>query len=146
MKRHTLLAVLAVGGLALALNAQYAGLPGIGRNGPHPPQCALMQALDRNHDGVIDAREMANASAALKRLDRNGDGKLTPDELRPGRPGNPEDPARIVLMEALDTNHDGVLDAHEIVPAPASLRKLDKNGDGKLTQDELQPALITQSR
>jgi hypothetical protein len=45
-----------------------------------------MEALDANHDGVIDASEIANASAALKKLDKNGDGKLTPDELRPHRP------------------------------------------------------------
>jgi Ca2+-binding EF-hand superfamily protein len=50
--------------------------------GPGP----LMEALDANHDGVIDANEIANASAALKALDKNGDGKLTQDELRPARP------------------------------------------------------------
>ena len=50
------------------------------------PPSPLMEALDANHDGVIDANEIANASAALKALDKNGDGKLTPDELRPPRP------------------------------------------------------------
>jgi hypothetical protein len=45
-----------------------------------------MQALDPNTDGTIDATEIANASAALKKLDKNSDGKLTPDELRPSRP------------------------------------------------------------
>ena len=51
-----------------------------------------MAALDANHDGVIDANEIANAPAALKSLDKNGDGKLTPDEFmgpRPHRPGGP---------------------------------------------------------
>ena len=43
------------------------------------------------------------------------------------------------LMEALDTNRDGMLSAEEIANAPASLKKLDKNGDGKLTSDELRP-------
>ena len=43
------------------------------------------------------------------------------------------------LMEALDTNHDGVIDEEEIKHASAALRKLDKNGDGKITQDELRP-------
>jgi hypothetical protein len=54
-----------------------------------PPGGPLMIALDANHDGVIDADEIANASAALKMLDKNGDGKLTPDELRPPQNGGP---------------------------------------------------------
>ena len=56
----------------------------------------LMKALDANGDGVIDAKEIANAPAALKTLDKNKDGKLTEEELRPnfggpggGRPGGP---------------------------------------------------------
>jgi len=58
------------------------------------PPSPLMEALDANHDGVIDANEIANASAALKTLDKNGDGKLTQDELRPPRPqgGNRQGP------------------------------------------------------
>jgi hypothetical protein len=39
---------------------------------------------------VIDADEIANSSAALKSLDKNGDGKLTPDEfMGPRPPGKP---------------------------------------------------------
>ena len=61
---------------------------GPGGQRPPPP---LIAALDANHDGVIDADEIANAPAALKKLDKNGDGKLTQDELRPPRPeGGPE--------------------------------------------------------
>jgi hypothetical protein len=59
------------------------GGPGMGGHRPPPP---IMAALDANHDGVIDADEIANASTALKTLDKNGDGKLTQDELRPPRP------------------------------------------------------------
>lgn len=66
--------------------------PGNGPGGPngrrHPPSL-LMDALDVNHDGVIDSNEIANASAELKKLDKNGDGKLTPDELWPQRPQRP---------------------------------------------------------
>ena len=39
--------------------------------------------LDANHDGDIQSMEIANAVSSLKLLDRNGDGELTPDELRP---------------------------------------------------------------
>jgi len=61
---------------------------GMGGHRPPPP---IIAVLDANHDGVIDADEIANASKALLKLDKNGDGKLTQDELRPPRPeGGPE--------------------------------------------------------
>jgi hypothetical protein len=74
-----------------------------GMRGHHPPPSLLMQALDVNHDGVIDAEEISNAPAELRTLDKNGDGQLTPDELRPPRPpmmmdgpqSEPEKPAAL---------------------------------------------------
>ncbi|MCX6893131.1 MAG: hypothetical protein NTX51_16665 [Verrucomicrobia bacterium] len=45
--------------------------------------------MDANSDGVIDADELANAPAALKTLDKNGDGQLTADEFLPPRRGGP---------------------------------------------------------
>ena len=51
-----------------------------------PPRSPLVGALDVNHDGIIDSNEIANASAELLTLDKNGDGQLTPDEYRPHRP------------------------------------------------------------
>ena len=59
------------------------GGPGLRGIRPPPPVIAV---LDANRDGVIDADEIANASKALKTLDKNGDGKLTQEELRPPRP------------------------------------------------------------
>ncbi len=66
--------------------------PGLGGAGPQagfrPPKHPLNAALDANGDDVISAEEIENAVAALKKLDKNGDGKLTSDELRPeGGPG-----------------------------------------------------------
>jgi hypothetical protein len=186
MKIKTMMAILALGVSALAVNAQDAGGPppddqrppnwdgqggGPGGPGGHRPPSPLLQALDVNHDGVIDADEIENASAALRSLDKNGDGKLTPDELRPARPpqdgdgrppgsspGDLQDasntnsvpdgsgpsrhghrPPPSPLFLALDANHDGVIDADEIANASNALKTLDKNGDGKLTQDELRP-------
>src|ERR1043166_8502433 len=64
--------------------------PGKRDGGPkgerRPPIPPLMVALDTNHDGVIDEDEIKNAPEALRKLDKNGDGKLTMDELRPPRP------------------------------------------------------------
>ncbi len=56
---------------------------------PPPPVPAIITALDANQDGLIDAAELANAQVALKTLDKNGDGQLTPDEYHPMRQPRP---------------------------------------------------------
>jgi hypothetical protein len=56
------------------------------RRGEGFPRMPLMAALDPNNDGVIDETEIAQASKALKTLDKNSDGKITMEELRPPRP------------------------------------------------------------
>ena len=195
----------------------------------------ILAALNTDGDAAISAAELDNAVASLKKLDKNGDGKLTEDELRPnfeggrgpggsgggpannlseetiktlmefdrngdgklskeelpermqgllargdadkdgfltkeelkkmaeaqssagsGRPGEgrmgerggrPEGPGgregggRMVTpaMAALDADGDGTISADEISNAPAALKKLDKNGDDKLTEDEVRP-------
>lgn len=63
------------------------GEEGGGPGGPgHRPPPPVIVVLDANHDGVIDAAEIANASKALLTLDKDGDGQLTREELRPARP------------------------------------------------------------
>jgi hypothetical protein len=143
------LALLALGAAGFVAQAQDNGNGGPPGGGPppgqgfhHPPPLPLAQALDVNHDGVIDSNEIANASAELLTLDKNGDGQLTPDEYLPPRPPGADSnfhPPRSPLVEALDVNHDGIIDASEIANAPAELLTLDKNGDGQLTRDEYCP-------
>ncbi|HEV2447383.1 MAG TPA: hypothetical protein VGS58_15740 [Candidatus Sulfopaludibacter sp.] len=43
----------------------------------------VLAALDIGHQGELSAWEIEHAAAALKKLDRNHDGYLTPDELIP---------------------------------------------------------------
>jgi hypothetical protein len=139
------------------------GGPGPRRH--RPPPLPIIAVLDTNHDGIIDANEIAQASESLKKLDKNGDGQLTPDEYMPPLPGTPGGPPALegqppspdgtgpnglgggstnhppvpLIVAALDLNGDGIIDANEIAQAAESLKKLDKNGDGKLTPDEFHP-------
>lgn len=136
-----------------------------GPGGHRPPPSPVVAVLDGNHDGVIDAQEIANAPAALATLDVNGDGSLTPDELRPpppqgqgaGQRGNGARAGRggqqqngpsdgpggnhpvPPLIAALDSNGDGTIDAQEIANSSTALKALDANGDGQLTHEEFCP-------
>jgi len=62
---------------------------------PNPP-APLMQSLDTNRDGRIDPAELAKAAESLKGLDRDQDGTLSAEELRPQpvRRGPAEGPQR----------------------------------------------------
>lgn len=146
-----------------------------GQGEPHRmPVPPVLNAIDGNHDGTIDTTELNNASAALRALDKNGDGQLSPEELRPemprpgspGKPGNGQGPGPnapqgqhpqrpggpqqggnqgnfrpppFPILSAIDGNQDHSISADEIANAPAALLKLDKNGDGQLTREELLP-------
>ena len=117
----------------------------------------ILLALDLNGDGILDAGELAAASQSLLKLDKNGDGQLTPDEYRPPRPdgqasaapplrpagqaqeARPLERPRPPLDVALDEDGDELISAAEIARAPLLLKKLDRNGDGRLTPDEYQP-------
>lgn len=54
-------------------------------NGRRPAPIPIMSIFDTNHDGVLSAPEIADASTVLKTLDKNHDGQITADEVRPRR-------------------------------------------------------------
>lgn len=107
----------------------------------------LMAALDTDGDGIISAAELAAAPATLTALDVNDDGIVTLDELRAvsanGRPtrGFLGSGQAFNVLLTLDANSDGEIQSIEIANAVSSLKRLDVNGDGMLTRDELRPTL-----
>jgi hypothetical protein len=51
--------------------------------------------IDFKHNGCVDFQEYAETARSLfDQLDRNGDGKLTPDELHPGAAKKPTPPSQ----------------------------------------------------
>ena len=159
-----LLAALIIGGIG-ALHAQDGG-PGGRRGGQGRPDMMrrfpLMMALDADGDGVISAEEINNATAALRKLDKNGDGKLTEDELRPEFPGgrggdgpggrrgegfggpNPDEVVKQLLE--FDKNGDGQLSKDEVPERMHGMfERGDTNKDGVLGKDELRKLAEAQS-
>jgi len=71
--------------------------PGFQRGGPGGPGGErfvppIVAVLDLDRNGTIDADEIAKASRSLRKLDKNKDGNITPEEYRPQRPGGPRGP------------------------------------------------------
>jgi Ca2+-binding EF-hand superfamily protein len=125
-------------------------------------------ALDADGDGVVSASEIANATSALKVLDKNGDGKLTEDEVRPtfagrggrgegrgegrggrGEPGETAAPSADEMVKtwmAFDKNADGKLSKDEVPERMQGVfDRADANKDGFLTADEIRKTAQAQT-
>jgi hypothetical protein len=127
-----------------------------------PLPCPIVSALDADHDRIISAAEIQAATGVLLSIDKNGDGEITPDELRmpppdgqnplgwpkpptlpegkvgPDGPDGPQGhkPPMPSVVAALDVDHDGRIFSAELA---GSLKALDKDGDGELSPKELRP-------
>jgi Ca2+-binding EF-hand superfamily protein len=122
-----------------------------------------MAAIDADGDGEISSAEIEKSVAALKTLDKNNDGKLTLDELRPangpgqGRGGpfgegprgagegpGPGGPGAggadaVARLMTFDKNGDGKLDAAELPERMQNIMaRADADKDGVLTATELE--------
>lgn len=108
-----------------------------------PPNPVIV-ALDADKDGVISAKEIENAVAALKSLDKNNDGKLEGEEIQPPRPdfggfggrggfgGGPGGPG------FGGPGGPGGPGGGGRGSMAARMLQNDKNSDGKITADELE--------
>ena len=67
--------------------SQFGGRGGQGGPGGFLRMFPVMTALDSDGNGEISSEEIKGAVVALKKLDKNKDGKLTEDELRPNFSG-----------------------------------------------------------
>jgi len=95
--------------------------------------------------GSACAADGAGARELFRRIDTNGDRKLEFSEIQA---------VRAQMFDRMDANHNGLLDAGEVRAAveqvkskrnfqtaqfagfPAQARRMDHNGDGKISRDE----------
>jgi Ca2+-binding EF-hand superfamily protein len=129
--------LLAAAGLVGAVVAAQAAPEG---RGPHGGMERLRQA-DTNGDGMISREEAAalpRISKHFDEIDTNHDGQLTADEMRAFHQN-----LRAAHLKKLDTDGDGRISRAEAQAAPRLAEhfdQLDANKDGFLTPDELAAA------
>jgi Ca2+-binding EF-hand superfamily protein len=161
MKRLVLVVGICGAAAMVSLTAQDRGF-----GGPRPVS-RLVSALDVDRDGTISSAEIKAAPTAISKLDANGDGRVTAEEMRPafgpeggrgvggegggrgelGGPGGPGGPGATPAMSAdeladtlmaFDRNGDGTLAKAEVPERFLGLfDRADGNKDGVLTKDEL---------
>ena len=127
---------------------------------PPPPPNLIFLALDLDKDGEISSKELAKAATSLAKLDKNKDGIITEDEVRPPRPprrgpgddfegppgggpprgGRATDPKALVdSVMKMDKNNDGKISSAEL---PERMTRMmtegDTNKDGYLERSEVE--------
>jgi Ca2+-binding EF-hand superfamily protein len=126
-------------------------------------------ALDTNGDGTLDAAEIDTAPAVLAKLDKNADGQITAEEVRPafpqrreggeggegrrgpgrgpeGGPGGSVVEDMVKSLMAFDANVDGKLSKSELPERMQGIfNRADENHDGFLTADEIRKLAAAQA-
>ena len=97
----------------------------------------ILQRVDTDKDGKISKAEFdAEGSKLFAKLDDNGDGKITENEM-PQRHW-----ARFggQMFDRMDADKDGKVTKAEFQAAGDKMfQRMDKNGDGIIEKDEMQP-------
>jgi len=116
-----------------------------GRRGPPDPEQmrrrieGLMKRLDKDGDGKIAGDEIPQRGN-WKRMDKNGDGAIDVEELSAGMQARGRGRGGDVVkrLMAMDANKDGKIAKDEWKARPEGFARLDKDKDGFLTKPEIE--------
>ncbi len=114
-----------------------------GRGRGRDPQ-ALFESMDINSDRQITPEEFRGPAPMFALLDANGDGVLAAEELslgsrraRGGRAGGRVGGGPAAGFQNMDADGDGQVSLDEWAGTEQTFRRLDGNGDGLLTPNEI---------
>jgi hypothetical protein len=101
---------------------------------------AVINALDKNHDGVIGRNElMISDPNRFRRMDTNHNGRLEASEAKSALKSgdisnisfNGDRAAAVQVLLKFDSNQDGMLSRNEFEMTPAAVRTVDGYGSSK---------------
>lgn len=124
--------------LPFAAFAQSAGSPPPAANA-HPSMFdRMLKKMDTDGDGKISSAEFQAAAAArFAAIDTQGTGKVTAEQIANSKPAS-ERAEKFAEREVAKIGTNGVVTKDQyLAAAQARFAKLDKNGDGYVTADEL---------
>lgn len=136
MSRTLFFALLAA--LAAAPFAAFAQSNGTNTATPPSPFAHMLKKMDSDSDGKISSAEFQAAAAArFAAIDTQGAGKITAAQIAAAH-GAGERGEKFADREVAKVGSDGTITKDQyLAAAQARFAKLDKNGDGFITADEV---------
>jgi len=130
---------IAAAGLCFALLSGWAlAQTGAGQGGRHQNFDRLLKRLDKNGDGKISRDEWTRNPKAFDRMDANKDGLVTRDEAEAAFKQRAERREKSEqAFAAMDKDHDGKISRSEWTGKPKAFDRLDLNHDGVISHEEL---------
>lgn len=126
------------GGRGYHADGHHGGGWGSSRGGQGERAERMFERFDTNQDGTITQAEIDEVrSSRLAEFDEDGDGSLTIEEYQVLWMDAMR-PRMVRAFQRLDTDGDASVTVEEFVePFGSMVRRLDRNDDGELTQDDL---------
>ncbi len=116
-----------------------------------PSKEDMIKRMDQDGDGKIAKNEMRFGADRFDEMDKNGDGFITADEFEfpsfgsggsggfGGQTGSRQMPSKEDMIKRMDQDGDGKISQSELPSMLADrFSQMDKNGDGFITSDEFE--------